>query len=112
MTNGIPIKLLHEATNFVVGIELNTGDSFRGTLKYVEDNMNCFLSNVVQTKANGEKTQFDSAYVRGSNILYFDLPEMLLNAHLFKTGETQVKKKFSGKLRRTFMTVKVRKQAK
>ncbi|EAY10940.1 Sm protein [Trichomonas vaginalis G3] len=112
MSNGIPIKLLHEATNFVVEIHLNTGDSYRGTLKYVEDNMNCWLTNVVHTQKDGQQIKFDKTYVRGSNILYFDLPEMLLNARLFKTGETEVKKKYSGKLRRTFMTVKVRKQSK
>ena len=112
MSNGIPIKLLHEATGLVVNIDLLTGDKYRGTLKLVEDNMNCWLSNVIHTQPNGEKVQFDTAYIRGSNILFFDIPEMLVNSNLFNTGKNENKRsQHKKKIRRSFMTVKVRKQS-
>ena len=112
MSNGIPIKLLHEATGLIVNIDLITGDRYRGSLKLVEDNMNCWLSNVIHTQPNGEKTKFDSAFIRGSNILYFDVPEMLVNSDLFKTGQNNNNKNSKKtKLKRSFMTVKVRKQS-
>lgn len=112
MSAGIPIKLLHEAAGFTVTIELNSGDTYHGTLRMVEDNMNCFLHDVVHTSPDGEQVQCDSAYLRGSNILYVSVPEMFANARLFKTGEGEAKTdKFNGKLKRTYMSVKVRKES-
>ena len=112
MSNGIPIKLLHEAIGLVINIDLTTGDKYRGTLKLVEDNMNCWLENVIHTEPNGHATKFDRAYVRGSNILYFDVPEMLINSSLFKTGKNDNKNaQYKGKIKRSFMTVTVRKKS-
>jgi small nuclear ribonucleoprotein D3 len=107
-----PVKLLHEAAGFAVTIELSSGDVYRGTLRHVEDNMNCFLHDVVHTAPNGEKIKVDSAYLRGSNILFVSVPEMFANARFFKPEVASTKSKYPGKLKRTFMTVKVRKQSK
>jgi small nuclear ribonucleoprotein D3 len=113
MTLGAPVKLLHEAAGFVVTIELSSGDIYRGTLRMVEDNMNCYLHDVVHTSPNGEQLKVDSAYLRGSNILFVNVPEMFANARFFKAGDSSATKtKYPGKLKRTFMTVKVRKQSK
>jgi small nuclear ribonucleoprotein D3 len=38
MSIGVPIKLLHEAENHVVTVELKTGDEFRGYLMEAEVN--------------------------------------------------------------------------
>ena len=112
MSLGIPIKLLHEATGFVVTVELTSGDVYRGTLQYVEDNMNCWVHDVVHTAPNGEAIKVDSAYLRGSNILYVTVPEMFSNAKLFQTGELENKPtKRTKKLKRTHSTVKIRKQS-
>ena len=112
MSTGVPIKLLHEAAGFTVTVELISGDVYRGTLRMVEDNMNCYLHDVIHTAPDGQQVRVDSAYLRGSNILFVNVPEMFSNARLFKTGESEKKSKFSGKLKRTFMSVKVRKQSK
>ena len=45
MSIGVPVKLLHEAENHVITIELKNGELYRGTLHEAEDNMNCHLSN-------------------------------------------------------------------
>ena len=46
MSVGIPIKLLHEAKNQVVTVELKTGEMYRGHLIDVDDTMNCLLEKV------------------------------------------------------------------
>ena len=46
MSIGVPIKLLHEAENHVVTVELKTGELFRGYLMEAEVNnleINLFL---------------------------------------------------------------------
>ena len=112
MTLGIPIKLLHEVIGFEINVELVSGDTFRGQLKLVEDNMNCWLNNVSHIFPDGHQDKADTAYLRGSNILFFSVPDMFSNAKIFKTGEVTPKpvKKLS-KLKRTFTTVTIRKQS-
>ncbi|KAK8893620.1 small nuclear ribonucleoprotein Sm D3 [Tritrichomonas musculus] len=112
MSLGIPIKLLHEVIGFDIKVELISGDTFHGQLKLVEDNMNCWLNNVSHTYPNGHQVKSDTAYLRGSNILFFSVPDMFSNAKIFKTGEVTPKpvKKLS-KLKRTFTTVTIRKQS-
>jgi small nuclear ribonucleoprotein (snRNP)-like protein len=43
---GVPIKVLHEAVGHTVTIELKTGEVYRGTLQFTEDNMNSQLSGI------------------------------------------------------------------
>ena len=113
MSLGIPIKLLHESVNFIVTIELNSGDSYRGILKMIEENMNCWLHEVIHTEPNGYQTKSDSVYLRGSNILFIEVPELLTNSTLFQTGENSKKNLgFKKKPKRTFTSVTVRKQSK
>jgi small nuclear ribonucleoprotein D3 len=109
MSVGAPIKLLHEAAGFVVTIELVSGDIYKGTLRMVEDNMNCFLHGVIHTAPDGRRVKVDSAYLRGSNILFVNVPDMFANARFLKPGDGPTKP--PGKLKRTFVSVKVRKQS-
>ena len=111
MSLGIPIKLLHEATGFSVTLELTSGDIYKGTLQYVEDNMNWWLHDVIHTSPDGSKEKSDSAYLRGSNVLYIIVPEMFANAKLFQTGEVENQQKRTQKIKRTFTRVKIRKQS-
>jgi small nuclear ribonucleoprotein D3 len=109
MSVGVPIKPLHEAAGFVVTVELISGDVSRETLRVVEDNMNCFLHDVIHTAPDGQQVKADSAYVRCSNVLFVNVPEMFANARFLKPSEGTTKP--PGKLKRTFMGVKVRKQS-
>ncbi|CCE62216.1 hypothetical protein TPHA_0C00590 [Tetrapisispora phaffii CBS 4417] len=84
--SNIPIKLLSEAQGHVVSLELSTGETYRGKLVDSEDNMNVQLRDVTHTGVNSEVTRMDDVFIRGSQIRFFALPDMLKHAPLFKTG--------------------------
>ena len=83
---GLPIKILHEAVDLIVSIELVTGDIYRGTLIEMEDNMNCQLENLTVTAKDGQVSKLERVYIRGSQIVFFVLPELLQNAPMFSTS--------------------------
>merc|ERR1711916_370723 len=81
MVIGVPIKLLHEAEGHIVTVELNNGELYRGTLVEAEDSMNLRMANIVHTARNGQtRTDLSHVYVRGSEIRFMILPDMLKNA--------------------------------
>mmetsp|Transcript_5669 Transcript_5669/g.9981 ORF Transcript_5669/g.9981 Transcript_5669/m.9981 type:complete len:103 (+) Transcript_5669:70-378(+) len=88
MSIGIPIKLLHEAEAHVVTIECKNGDIYRGTLSSAEDNMNVQLRKVQLTRRDGKVTALEHVFIRGSNVRFFILPDMLSNAPMFKKMES------------------------
>lgn len=49
-----------------------------------EDSMNCLIENVVRTNRDGSKTSMEQVYIRGSQIRYFVVPDMLKHAPMFK----------------------------
>lgn len=49
-----------------------------------EDTMNCLIENVVRTNKDGSKTSLEQVYIRGSQIRYFLVPDMLKHAPMFK----------------------------
>lgn len=89
---GVPVKILHEAQGQTISIELKTGELFRGHLIHCEDNMNCQLSNIHYTSRDGRVSELEHAFIRGSKIRFFILPDMLKNAPMFKTMDPKVVK--------------------
>ncbi|KAK3691520.1 hypothetical protein LTR37_018597 [Vermiconidia calcicola] len=83
-TIGIPIKLLNEATGHQVTVEIDSGQTYRGKLIEVEDNMNCQLENINVTQRDGRVTHLDRVYIRGSHVRLFIVPDMLRNAPMFR----------------------------
>lgn len=81
---GIPIKLLHEAKGLVVSLELKTGQTYRGRLISVEDNMNIQLKDVTVIARDGKVTPADTVFLRGSHIRFIVVPDNLRHAPLFK----------------------------
>lgn len=81
---GIPVKLLHECEGHTVTIELISGEVYRGHLVDTEDNMNCQLKQATLTSREGKITALESAFIRGSKIRFFIIPDMLKNAPMFK----------------------------
>ena len=59
MSIGIPIKLLHEAENHVITLELKNGELYRGYLMEAEDTMNMRLDDVYITKRNGKQMRME-----------------------------------------------------
>uniref|UniRef100_A0AC34RL68 Small nuclear ribonucleoprotein Sm D3 n=1 Tax=Panagrolaimus sp. JU765 TaxID=591449 RepID=A0AC34RL68_9BILA len=81
---GVPIKVLHEAEGHIITLETCVGEIYRGKLMEAEDNMNCQLSEVIMTHRDGRTTNLDNVFVRGSQIRFIVLPDMLKNAPMFK----------------------------
>jgi small nuclear ribonucleoprotein D3 len=80
----IPIRLIHESEGHTVTIELKSGEVYRGFLVSAEDNMNVQIKTVTLTARDGKTTALDTAFIRGSKIRYFIIPDMLKNAPMFK----------------------------
>ncbi|KAK9236868.1 hypothetical protein V1525DRAFT_405603 [Lipomyces kononenkoae] len=82
---GIPIKLLNESQGHIVTLELTSGQTYRGKLIEVEDNMNCQLRDITVTARDGRVSHLDQVYIRGSHVRFFIVPDMLRNAPMFKS---------------------------
>ncbi|KAL8722969.1 MAG: hypothetical protein Q9225_000662 [Loekoesia sp. 1 TL-2023] len=85
-TIGIPIKLLNEAQNHVVTLEITSGQVYRGklieancpsSLTTAEDNMNVQLKDITVTARDGRVSHLDQVYIRGSHVRFFIVPDML-----------------------------------
>jgi small nuclear ribonucleoprotein D3 len=80
---GIPIVALHDAEGAVVEVETRKGELIRGLLFEAEDMMNIYLKNAVILDPNGVKRKSPQLYLRGSEIVFIILPEMLKHAPMF-----------------------------
>jgi small nuclear ribonucleoprotein D3 len=92
----IPIKLLHEGVGNNVTVELKSGEIYRGFLAAAEDNMNLQLSAVTMTQKDGRVSRLQNVYLRGSNIRFTVLPDILKNAPIFKRVQ-QIKQTYDKK---------------
>ena len=93
MSIGVPIKLLHEAENHVITVELKTGELYRGYLVDAEDTMNCRMETVTVTSKEGKVSVLEQVYLRGAQIRFIIVPDMLKNAPMF----TRIKQTATGK---------------
>eukprot|EP00656_Telonema_subtile_P049862 TRINITY_DN6304_c0_g1_i2.p1 TRINITY_DN6304_c0_g1~~TRINITY_DN6304_c0_g1_i2.p1 ORF type:complete len:131 (-),score=30.21 TRINITY_DN6304_c0_g1_i2:374-766(-) len=84
---GIPIKLLHEAEGHTITLETKNGEVFRGQLLESEDNMNCYIGSVTMTARDGRTSKLEQVAIRGSQVRFMILPDMLKNAPMFKRAE-------------------------
>merc|ERR1711937_119356 len=84
MSLGIPIKVLHEAEGHIITCESSTGEVYRGKLVEAEEHMNLQMSDVTATYRNGSVAQLSNIYLRGTQIKFMILPEMLKNAPMLK----------------------------
>ncbi|KAJ1454714.1 hypothetical protein M885DRAFT_521299 [Pelagophyceae sp. CCMP2097] len=83
-TVGVPIKLLHESEGHMVTIELRNGEIYRGQLDGTEESMNCLITDVVMTAKDGRVTKMENVYVRGSQIKFMILPDLLKHSPVFE----------------------------
>jgi len=81
---GVPIKILHEAEGHTVTVELKSGEVYRGKLDEAEDNMNCQMSSVTRTAKDGKVTTLSACFLRGSQVRFIVMPDILKNAPVFK----------------------------
>ena len=80
---GVPIKLLHEGEGHMVTIELRNGEIYRGHLDETEETMNCLLTDVVLTARDGHVTKMENVYIRGSQVKFMILPDLLKHSPVF-----------------------------
>ena len=92
MSIGVPIKLLHEAENHVITVELKSGELYRGYLMEAEDTMNMRLDDVFVTGKDGKQYHLDQVFLRGSQVRFIIIPDMLKNSPMFKRISNQAKK--------------------
>ena len=78
------VRLLHEAEGHAVTLELRSGELYRGQLAAVEDSMNVQLRGVTHTARDGRVSKLESVYIRGSQLRFAVLPDVLKAAPLFK----------------------------
>eukprot|EP00566_Odontella_aurita_P022372 CAMPEP_0113544670 /NCGR_PEP_ID=MMETSP0015_2-20120614/10835_1 /TAXON_ID=2838 /ORGANISM="Odontella" /LENGTH=132 /DNA_ID=CAMNT_0000444951 /DNA_START=179 /DNA_END=573 /DNA_ORIENTATION=- /assembly_acc=CAM_ASM_000160 len=81
---GIPIVLLHDAEGGIVTVETRKGEIVRGMLFEAEDMMNLYIKNAIVHDENGTKRKVDQMYLRGPEIVFIVLPNMLRHAPMFK----------------------------
>jgi len=81
---GVPIKILHEAEGHIITLETTTGEVYRGKLIEAEDNMNCQMQDITLTLRDGRTQTLENVFVRGSQVRFVILPDMLKNAPMFK----------------------------
>ena len=77
MVKSVPIQLLFESKPYVVTIETKNGNRYRGNLKFVEENMNCYLENAILLNAKKKSKKFSSVFLRGSSIIFIIFPDIL-----------------------------------
>jgi small nuclear ribonucleoprotein D3 len=80
----VPTKLLNESQGHVVSLELTNGILYRGKLLEAEDNMNVQLKDVVITGKDGSTKTASQVYIRGSQIQFISVPDILAHAPMFE----------------------------
>ena len=80
---GIPVILLHDAEGGFVTVELKNGYSYRGILDEAQDNFNCTIKECTKIDPHGQEIKLEMAFVRGAQIKFIVVPEMLSLAPYF-----------------------------
>jgi len=88
MSIGVPVKVLHEAEGHIITCETSTGEVYRGKLVEAEDNMNSQMCDVTVTYRDGRTAQLQNIYLRGSQVRFMILPDMLKNAPMLRKMKT------------------------
>ena len=91
MSSSPILKLLHEAVNLKIEVSLLDGERYQGILTMIEDNMNIWLRDAIHYTLDGNEIYSESVYIRGSNILFANLPGMISNAPILKSSEATKK---------------------
>ncbi len=73
----MPIKLLFQGEGHVITVELKSGEVYRGQLAAAEDTMNCQLTEVTMTARDGRACRLENVFIRGGQIKFIVLPELL-----------------------------------
>ena len=82
---GLPTILLHEGEAHTITVELLDGTLYRGELMQSEDTWNMMMKNVTVTTSEGVINQkLNTIYIRGNQIRFVILPDVLQYAPMFE----------------------------
>lgn len=110
-STGVPIQLLHEGEGHVITVELKNGEIYKGMLSDAEDTMNCQMKEVTMTSKNGRVVRLENVFLRGAQIKFIVLPDLLKNAPILKKIQG-MKTKSSGQENAKGLGVNAKKQRK
>ncbi|CAM9894534.1 unnamed protein product [Chrysoparadoxa australica] len=79
----IPIIMLHDAEGGVVTVQTKGGELFRGQMEMAEDSMNIHMRDVLRTDMYGKTTNIKRCFIRGRQVLWIVVPDMLAKAPIF-----------------------------
>ncbi|CAD2214813.1 small nuclear ribonucleoprotein D3 [Angomonas deanei] len=88
----IPLKVLHDAVDMQISLEIETGEIYVGTVAEVQDNMNVVLKDAKKTSKSGKVTESKQVLVRGSTVVFFQLPDALSTAPALASANVIAKK--------------------
>ncbi|KAF7635075.1 RING-type domain-containing protein [Meloidogyne graminicola] len=80
--SGDPIRFLPCMHSY--HLQCIDSEVYRGKLVEAEDNMNCQMAEVTVTLRDGRTQTLENVFIRGSQIRFMILPDMLKNAPMFK----------------------------
>src|SRR3569832_487035 len=86
---GIPLVLLHDCEGGVLECLTRKGELVRGLLFEAGDEMNLYIKNAVIVSPEGVKRKSPQVLIRGPEIVFVVLPEMLKYAPKNKQKETK-----------------------
>jgi small nuclear ribonucleoprotein D3 len=81
---GLPTILLHEGEAHTVTVELKNNTVYRGLMIQSEDSWNIMLKDVLVTSPEGKQSNLGVIYVRGNQIRFIILPDVLQHAPMFE----------------------------
>lgn len=93
----IPLKVLYDAVGMQVSLEVVNGEVYNGTLVELQDTMNVLLQNATKTSKAGNTMEMESVMIRGSSIVFFQLPDALKMSPALVTAGKMVSKALDGR---------------
>lgn len=88
----LPLKVLYDAIDTTISLELTNGEVYTGTLVEVQDTMNVLLKDASKTSKSGNTTQLTNVLLRGASIVFFQLPDSLKKSPALVTADKLVPK--------------------
>lgn len=93
----IPVKVLYDAVGMEVSLEVTNGEVYHGILGEVQDTMNVTLNNASKITKKGDKHTYGSIFIRGSTIVFFQLPDKLQLSPALLTANKVIPKAMDGR---------------
>ncbi|EPY35278.1 small nuclear ribonucleoprotein D3 [Strigomonas culicis] len=73
----VPLKVLFDAIDTTVSLEVANGEVYTGALAEVQETMNITLKKATKISLSGKESHYETVFIRGSNVVFFQLPDAL-----------------------------------